>query len=244
MQALILAAGKGERMRPLTLIKPKPLLEVCGTTLIEHHIINLKKAGIDNIVINVSWLAQQIMKKLGSGNQYGVKIRYSFEGDEPLETGGGIHKALSLLGDEPFLVVNGDIKTDIDFTSIKAAPDKLAHLVLVDNPPHNPNGDFHLHEMKLLSNIKSSGNKTYSGIGIYNPKLFEACQPGKFSVVPLLKQAMKKNLVSGQFYNGQWDDIGTIERLTNINSNCKKNVINHPRISTTSSNLNKSPYNR
>jgi MurNAc alpha-1-phosphate uridylyltransferase len=222
MQALILAAGKGERMRPLTLVKPKPLLEVCGTTLIEHHIINLKKAGFDDIVINVSWLAQQIMKKLGSGNQYGVKIRYSFEGSEPLETGGGMLKALNLLGNKPFLVVNADIKTDIDFTSIKPTPDMLAHLVLVNNPSHNPNGDFHLNEAKLLSNIKSSMNQTYSGIGIYNPKLFKSCQPGKFSVVPLLKEAMSQKMVSGQFYNGQWDDIGTIERLTKINSNCKK----------------------
>lgn len=222
MQALILAAGKGERMRPLTLVKPKPLLEVCGTTLIEHHILNLKKAGFTDIVINISWLAQQIMNKLGSGNQYGVKIRYSFEGDEPLETGGGMYKALSLLDKEPFLVVNGDIKTDIDFTCIKAIPNMLAHLVMVSNPSHNPNGDFSLDEKQLLSFVDSSKKQTYSGIGIYNPKLFEHSQPGKFSVVPLLKEAMSQKMVSGQFYKGQWDDIGTIERLTQINTNCKK----------------------
>ncbi len=225
MQALILAAGKGERMRPLTLVKPKPLLEVCGTTLIEHHITNLKKAGFDDIVINVSWLAQQIMKKLGSGNQYGVKIRYSFEGSEPLETGGGMHKALSLLGDEPFLVVNGDIKTDIDFTCIKPVSNKLAHLVLVNNPSHNQNGDFHLNKDQNLSYLNSTAKLTYSGIGIYNPKLFKPCQPGKFSVVPLLKEAMSQKMVTGQFYNGQWDDIGTIQRLTEINSNCRKQNI-------------------
>ncbi len=222
MQALILAAGKGQRMRPLTLIKPKPLLEVCGTTLLEHHIINLKKAGFNNIVINISWLAQQIMKKIGSGNQYGVKIRYSFEGDEPLETGGGMYKALSLLGDEAFLVVNGDIKTDIDFSSIQPITNKLAHLVMVNNPAHNENGDFHLDNKQLLSCNHIAEKKTYSGIGIYHPKLFENCQVGKFSVVPLLKEAMNKKLVSGQFYNGQWDDIGTIKRLTEINANCKK----------------------
>ena len=222
MQALILAAGKGERMRPLTLVKPKPLLEVCGTTLIEHHIINLKKAGFEDIVINVSWLAQQIMKKLGSGNQYGVKIRYSFEGDEPLETGGGMFKALNLLGNESFLVVNGDVKTDIDFTSIKALPHKLAHLVLVKNPNHNPNGDFYINKNHSLSHLNSTEKLTYSGIGIYKPKLFESCQAGKFSVVPLLKEAMNQKKISGQFFNGQWDDIGTIERLTEINSNCKK----------------------
>ena len=222
MQALILAAGKGERMRPLTLVKPKPLLEVCGTTLIEYHILNLKKAGFTDIVINVSWLAQQIINKLGSGNQYGVKIRYSFEGDEPLETGGGMYNALSLLENEPFLVVNGDIKTDIDFTCIKALPNMLAHLVMVSNPNHNPNGDFFLNEKQLISFIESSKKQTYSGIGIYNPKLFEHSQPGTFSVVPLLKDAMSQKMVSGQFYKGQWDDIGTIERLTAINANCKK----------------------
>lgn len=222
MQALILAAGKGERMRPLTLVKPKPLLEVCGTTLIEYHILNLKKAGFTDIVINVSWLAQQIINKLGSGNQYGVKIRYSFEGDEPLETGGGMYNALSLLENEPFLVVNGDIKTDIDFTCIKALPNMLAHLVMVSNPNHNPNGDFFLNEKQLISFIDSSKKQTYSGIGIYNPKLFEHSQPGTFSVVPLLKDAMSQKMVSGQFYKGQWDDIGTIERLTAINANCKK----------------------
>ncbi len=222
MQALILAAGKGERMRPLTLVKPKPLLEVCGTTLIEHHILNLKKAGFTDIVINISWLAQQIMNKLGSGNQYGVKIRYSFEGDEPLETGGGIYKALSLLDKEPFLVVNGDVKTDIDFTCIKAIPNMLAHLVMVSNPNHNPNGEFFLDGKQLLSFVDSSKKQTYSGIGIYNPKLFEHSQSGKFSVVPLLKEAMSQKMVSGQFYKGQWDDIGTIERLTQINTNCKK----------------------
>lgn len=222
MQALILAAGKGERMRPLTLVKPKPLLEVCGTTLIEHHIINLKNAGITDIVITVSWLAQQIMKKLGNGNQYGVKIRYSFEGDEPLETGGGIHKALILLKKAPFLVVNGDIKTDIDFTCIKPQPDKLAHLILVKNPNHNLGGDFSLDHDNLLSCQNSQMKKTYSGIGIFHPRLFESCQAGTFSVVPLLKNAMKDSLITGQLYRGKWDDIGTISRLTAINLDCKK----------------------
>ena len=222
MRALILAAGKGERMRPLTLVKPKPLLEVCGTTLIEHHIHNLKKAGIKHIVINTSWLAQQIMQKLGNGNQYGVEIRYSFEGSEPLETGGGMLKALPLLGNKPFLVVNGDIKTDINFSHIDNNIKTLAHLILVKNPKHNPSGDFTINSEKILSYQSSLDKYTYSGIGIYNPDLFSDCLAGKFSVVPLLKQAMKKNLVSGQVHHGQWNDIGTIERLTEINLNCKK----------------------
>ncbi len=219
---MILAAGKGERMRPLTLVKPKPLLEVHGISLIEHHIINLKKAGFEDIVINVSWLAQQIMKKLGSGEKYNVNIRYSYEGDEPLETGGGIYKALSLIGDEPFLVVNGDIYTDINFNEISLVNKSLAHLVLVNNPAHNPNGDFSISDSSLLSSDSLKHELTYSGIGIYHPLLFKKCKPGKFSVVPLLKKAIEKNQVSGQHYKGQWDDIGTIERLLEINKPIKK----------------------
>ncbi len=225
MQVLILAAGKGERMRPLTLVKPKPLLEVFGTSLIEHHIINLQQAGFKDIVINISWLAQQIMTKLGNGSQYGVKIRYSFEGDEPLETGGGMLKALALLEEEPFLVVNGDIFTDFEFSRIQYSADILAHLVLVNNPEHNPKGDFTLLQNKRLSTQTSeqasepaSKQKlTYSGIGIYHPKLLQDAKPGKFSIVPFLKRAMDKNLVTGQHHKGNWDDIGTIQRLTQIN---------------------------
>lgn len=221
---MILAAGKGERMRPLTLVKPKPLLEVCGTTLIEYHIINLKQAGFEDIVINISWLGQQIMQKLGSGNHYGVQIRYSSEGSEPLETGGGMFKALPLLSDEPFLVVNGDVKTDIDFQQLNLTHLKntLAHLVLVTNPQHNPKGDFAIGENNGLSYRQGNNKHTYSGVGIYNPRLFKGCKAGRFSVVPLLKQAMDKNLITGELFQGQWDDIGTIERLTEINKNCKK----------------------
>lgn len=224
MRAMILAAGKGERMRPLTLVKPKPLLEVCGTTLIEHHIINLKSAGFDDIVINISWLGQQIMQKLGNGDQYGVKIRYSPEGPEPLETGGGMLNALTLLGAEPFLVVNGDIKTDFDFTELKnyKLKNKLSHLILVKNPDHNLNGDFSIDKNKLLSFNQKTPKLTYSGIGIYHPKLFNNSKPGKYSVVPLLKEKMEEGLVSGKFYKGNWDDIGCIERLLKINKNCKK----------------------
>ena len=218
MRAMILAAGKGERMRPLTLVKPKPLLEVHGIPLIEHHIINLKKAGFDDIVINVSWLAQQIMQKLGNGEKFGVKIRYSFEGDEPLETGGGIFKALNLIGEEPFLVVNADVYTSINFKDINLKTDYLAHLVLVKNPKHNPKGDFSLAKSSLLSFDSENPKFTYSGIGIYHPALFKDCQIGKFSVVPLLKNAMLEKQVSGQYFEAEWDDIGTIERLMEINT--------------------------
>ena len=224
MRAMILAAGKGERMRPLTLVKPKPLLEVCGTTLIEHHIINLKKAGFNDIVINICWLGQQIMQKLGSGNQYGVKIRYSSEAPEPLETGGGMYKALSLLGNEPFLVVNGDVKTDFDFNKLKHfnLEGKLSHLILVNNPDHNPNGDFSIDENNLLSFNQTAPKFTYSGIGIYHPDLFNNSNSGTYSVVPLLKNQMKQGLISGQLHKGKWDDIGCIQRLLEINRNCKK----------------------
>lgn len=224
MRVIILAAGKGERMRPLTLVKPKPLLEVCGTSLIEHHIINLKKAGFEDIVVNICWLGQQIMKKLGSGSQYGVKIRYSSESPEPLETGGGMLKALPLLGDEPFLVVNGDVKTDFDFSVFYNfnLNNKLAHLLLVNNPDHNPNGDFSIDDKQYLDFDSDKPKYTYSGIGIYSPKLFKDSIQGKFSVVPLLKKAMQKHLVIGEVYNGSWNDIGNIERLLEINKNCKK----------------------
>ena len=224
MRAIILAAGKGERMRPLTLVKPKPLLEVCGKSLIEHHIENLKHAGITDIVINVSWLAQQIMQKLGSGENYGVKIRYSYEGEEPLETGGGILKALPLLNEEPFLVVNGDIKTDFPFEKLLNKDlNSLAHLILVNNPPHNSSGDFSIGKDKTLEHISDSSKKfTFSGIGIYTPELFENLQAGTFSITPILKQKMQHSEITGELYNGQWDDIGTVERLLEINSNCKK----------------------
>jgi MurNAc alpha-1-phosphate uridylyltransferase len=222
MKAVILAAGKGERMRPLTLVKPKPLLEVCGTTLIEHHIINLKNSGITEIIINVSWLAQQIMHKLGNGNNYGVKIKYSNEGSEPLETGGGLYNALDLIGKEPFLVVNADIKTDFDFSTITSEKllNKLAHLVLVNNPKHNLLGDFTINNKSTLSYNDNQSKFTYSGIGIYNPNLFEGCEHGIYSVVPLLKHAMNQNKITGQLYQGQWDDIGNIDRLIEINKNC------------------------
>ena len=225
MRAIILAAGKGERMRPLTLVKPKPLLEVCGKSLIEHHIENLKHAGITDIVINVSWLAQQIMQKLGSGENYGVKIRYSYEGEEPLETGGGILKALPLLNEEPFLVVNGDIKTDFPFEKLLNKDlNSLAHLILVNNPPHNSSGDFSINDDESLNHISASSNKyTYSGIGIYTPELLKNLQAGTFSITPILKQKMQNSEITGELYEGQWDDIGTIERLLEINSKCKKN---------------------
>ncbi len=211
MKAMILAAGKGERMRPLTLHTPKPLLPVAGKALIEHHIDKLVAAGCTELVINHAWLGAQIEQALGDGRRYGVPIRYSAE-TEPLETGGGIYRALSLLGDAPFILVNGDVWTDYDFSALPHQLDGLAHLVLVDNPEHHPGGDFSLHNGR----VQDSGpdqSLTYAGIAVLHPGLFAGCSAGAFRLAPLLRQAMAQGLVSGEHYGGRWLDVGTPERL-------------------------------
>lgn len=214
MQAMILAAGKGERMRPLSLHTPKPLLQVGGKPLLQYHIESLVAASVDHIVINTGRLGEMIQDWFGDGDSFGVQIQYSHEGEEPLGTGGGIRKALPLLGDVPFILVNGDIWTDFDYRVLPVRPDGLAHLVMVDNPAHNPAGDFAL-KGGLLS---TSGQTlhTYSGIGIYDPRMFSETDTQLFSLVPLLKQAMLNEQVSGQYFNGQWFDIGTPERLAQL----------------------------
>lgn len=210
MKAMILAAGKGERMRPLTLHTPKPLLRVAGKALIEYHIEALAVAGITELVINHAWLGQQVEQALGNGSRYGVRIAYSAE-TEPLETGGGIRKALPLLGDEPFVVVNGDVWTDYDFSELKGHADSLAHLVLVNNPPHHPRGDFSL--VQGVVSPDGENKLTYSGISILHPQLFADCQSGAFALAPLLRAAMTQGRVSGEYYAGRWLDVGTTERL-------------------------------
>ena len=210
---MILAAGRGERMRPLTDKTPKPLIQVGGKRLIEHHIENLVRAGIKDLVINHAHLGEQIEASLGDGTRFGAVIRYSPEGTA-LETGGGIFKALPLLGDAPFLVVNGDIWTDLDFTALAPKEGCLAHLVLVDNPAHNPNGDFALEDGRVTEQGRS--RRTFSGIGIYHPRLFSGCNPGPFPLAPLLRHAMTGGLVSGQLHPGCWFDIGTPERLQTL----------------------------
>lgn len=210
MKAMILAAGKGERMRPLTLHTPKPLLPVAGKALIEYHIEALAAAGITELVINHAWLGQQVEQALGDGDRYGVRIAYSAE-SEPLETGGGIFKALPLLGDEPFIVVNGDVWTDYDFSLLHGHADCLAHLVLVDNPPHHPQGDFSLASGKVSEGGDS--RLTYSGISILHPRLFAGCSAGAFALAPLLRTAMGQGQVGGEHFAGRWLDVGTVERL-------------------------------
>jgi N-acetyl-alpha-D-muramate 1-phosphate uridylyltransferase len=215
MKAMILAAGKGERMRPLTLTTPKPLIRAAGVPLIEYHLRALATAGFTEIVINHAWLGQQIEDYLGDGSQFGVNIQYSPEG-EPLETGGGIFRALPLLGNEPFLVVNGDIWTDYDFSALRQTIAGLAHLVMVDNPEHHTTGDFTLVDTQVRDREPGSQALTYSGIAVLHPQLFAGCTAGAFKLAPLLRKAMADGQVSGEHLQGQWVDVGTHERLAEV----------------------------
>jgi MurNAc alpha-1-phosphate uridylyltransferase len=215
MKAMILAAGRGERMRPLTDRIPKPLLKIGDKSLIEYHLESLSRAGIKECVINLSYRGSQISDYLGNGERWNLIIQYSNEGKHALESAGGIIQALPLLGDEPFIVLNADIWTDFDFAQLPIMPTSLAHLVMVNNPPHNPEGDFGLHEDKI--NNSDQNKLTYSGIGVYHPLLFIDLAPGKRPLKPLLVNAIQQNLVSGEHFLGNWSDIGTPDRLDIIN---------------------------
>jgi MurNAc alpha-1-phosphate uridylyltransferase len=223
MKAMILAAGRGNRMRPLTDRVPKPLLEVGGRPLIQYHLERLAGAGIHDIVINHAHLGEQIEAVLGDGSRFGVRIRYSPE-QTALETGGGIFKALPLLGPDPFLVINGDIWCDVDPLCLHLAVTDLAHLVLVDNPTHHPSGDFILRGGRVHAEgdqtdggrIQGDRRLTFSGVGVYSPSLFANCRPGAFALAPLLRDAMAQGRVSGAHHRGHWLDIGTPERLAEL----------------------------
>lgn len=215
MKAMILAAGKGERLRPLTLHTPKPLVRAAGMPLIEYHVRALAAAGFRELVINHAWLGEQIEAYLGDGSRFGVSIAWSAEG-EPLETGGGIQRALPLLGDAPFLVVNADIWTDYDFALQRAPLAGLARLVLVDNPEHNPQGDFNLCGGQIEEVPVDCPRLTYSGIATLSPVLFAGCQPGSFKLAPLLRQAMGGGALHGEHHHGHWIDVGTHERLAQL----------------------------
>lgn len=212
MKAMILAAGRGERMRPLTDHTPKPLLTVAGKPLIIHSINQLVAAGFNELVINHAHLGYQIEEALGNGSDLGARITYSSEAQGALETAGGIVQALPLLGNAPFLVINGDIATDFPFATLKNVSIDLAHLVLIDNPQHNPLGDFGLDNNGCV-NTSDTETFTFSGIGIYHPDLFKNTPPGKSKLAPLLRAGMVNQRVSGQKYTGFWMDIGTPERL-------------------------------
>lgn len=211
--ALIFAAGRGERMRPLSDATPKPLLRAGGKRLIEWHLERLAAAGVREIVINTSHLAEQFPATLGDGARWNVRIRYSYEGPTPLETGGGMRNALSLLGDAPFIAVNGDIWTDFDFSELPQ-PVGLAHLILVDNPPQHPRGDFVLHDGMVRNT--DGARLTFAGIGVYRPQLVSGHEPGAFGLVPLLRAAMSAGGVSGDHYRGGWTDVGTSQRLKEL----------------------------
>ena len=214
MRAMILAAGRGERLRPLTDHTPKPLLEAGGRSLIVHHLEKLANAGFIEIVINIAHQGDMIRDSLGDGSNWGLNIRYSQEPTGALDTGGGIMQALPLLGEAPFAVINGDVFSAYPVARLRALKCDQAHLVLVPNPAHHPDGDFGLQG----GHVTSEGNErhTFSGISVYHPRFFASAPGGRFSVVPMLKAAMKLRQVTGEIYRGDWHDIGTLERLETL----------------------------
>lgn len=218
MKAMILAAGRGERMRPLTDACPKPLLKVNGKALIDYHLESLALCGIHEVVINTAWLGQQVTTHVGDGSRWGLNIQFSHEGWPALETGGGIFNALPLLGNEPFLVINGDVFTSWRLTSpqlpMQWRSESLVHLILVPNPSHHPRGDFGLSDHVLTEN--ASEQFTYSGIGFFHPLLFSGCRGGAFKLAPLLYGAVHKNRATGELFSGNWSDVGTPERLASL----------------------------
>lgn len=228
MRALIFAAGLGERMRPLSGHTPKPLLPAGGKPLIAWHLEKLAAMGVQDVVINLSWLADRFEPVLGDGATWGLRLHYAFEGATPLETGGGMQHALPLLGDAPFIAVNGDIWTDYDFAQLPRLPQGDAHLVLVDNPAHNPDGDFSLANERVQ--MDPDGRLTFAGIGVYRPDLLDAwrdiigdapgadADPPRFKLGPVLRAAAAMGRVGGEHHRGAWTDVGTPERLAALDS--------------------------
>lgn len=201
-------------MRALTETVPKPLLEAGGRALIEHQLQKLAGAGFTDIVVNHAIGGALIEQRLGDGSRFGVRITYSPEGERPLETGGGIYRALPLLGAEPFIVVNADVWTEFAFERLRGHPLGLAHLVLVPNPPHHREGDFGLHHERVV--LEHGTRLTYSGIAAFRPELFDECSGGSFALAPLIRQAIAHGLVTGESFEGEWIDVGTPERLQRL----------------------------
>lgn len=214
--AMILAAGRGERLRPLTETLPKALVELGGASLIEQQLQRLADAGTSTVVINLGWLGERIAEWVGSGWTYGLQVVYSPEYDEILDTGGGIFRAMPLFGQAPFWVINADIFTDFALPKLKLDADSLAHLVLVPTPAHRENGDFALRDRK----VRNSGNPdlTFSGIAFYRPEFFAGAPGGRFSVVPMMRAAADRGQLEGSVYQGAWEDVGTPERLAALNT--------------------------
>lgn len=221
MRAMILAAGRGERLRPLTDSLPKPLLQAGGKPLIEYHLERLAAAGFQDIVINQGHLGRMLPQALGDGERWRIRIHWSLEPAEALETGGGIFQALPLLGSGPFLVINGDTYTDYPLARLRAIKCDQAHLVLVSNPSHNPKGDFCLQGGR----IQNTGSEchTFSGLAVYHPRLFSGCTAGRYSIVPTLRRAIDESLVTGELYRGLWLDIGNLERLEALKEHLQNN---------------------
>jgi N-acetyl-alpha-D-muramate 1-phosphate uridylyltransferase len=231
--ALIFAAGLGERMRPLTDRTPKPLLPVGGKPLIVWHLEKLAAAGVHYVVINTSHLAEQFPDTLGDGSRWGLRIRYAYEGPTPLETGGGMLNALPLLGSAPFIAVNGDIWCDVDFAALPSEPAGLAHMLLVDNPPQHPHGDFALDAHGTVHD-DGDARLTFSGMGVYRQELLQGwrevignvagtdMQPPRFRLTPLLRAAMANDAISGSHYRGAWTDVGTPQRLAQLEAELRE----------------------
>jgi len=223
---MILAAGRGERMRPLTARLPKPLLEVGGHRLIEYHLASLAQFGVREVVINLSWHGERIRDALGDGATRGISIRYSEEGPEPLGTGGGLVAALPMLGTAPFLVMNGDVWTDFPLRSLRRPAGSLAHLVLVGNPEHHPDGDYGLDPGGRAT--AGPVRLTYSGVSVLDPALFSGCGPGFQALKPQLDRALAAGRLSGQRYRGAWCDVGTPARLAALDGQLRLGKARHP----------------
>jgi MurNAc alpha-1-phosphate uridylyltransferase len=216
MIAMILAAGRGERLRPITESVPKALVEVQGESMLERHLRAVSEAGVETVVINLGWLGDKIVERIGSGSRFGLNVIYSPEGDDILETGGGIHRALPMLGDEPFLVINADIYTDMPLPTCALQGDDLGHLVLVPRPAHKDTGDFALDNGRIRN--EGDSLQTFSGVAVYGPAFFAECTPGRFPLAPLLRTAADADRLSGELYTGLWRDVGTPERLKELNA--------------------------
>lgn len=216
--ALILAAGLGERMRPLTEHTPKPLLQVAGKPLIVHHIEKLAAADVRYIVVNTSHLAEQFPETLGDGSRWGVRIRYSYEGPKPLETGGGMLKALPLLGTEPFIVVSADIWSDVDYAALPREPDGVAHLVMVPNPSFHPGGDFSLADGRLHDEDSpaSAERLTFGNVGVYRREIVQHERPGRFKLLPMYRKAIAEGRLTGERFDGFWRNVGTPAQLDEL----------------------------
>jgi len=230
MRAMILAAGRGERMRPLSDHTPKPLLKAGGHRLVEYHLASLASLGVQDVVINLSWLGQDIQSALGDGSRHGLSISYNDEGPVPLGTGGGLYRALSKLGTDPFLLVNGDIWIDFRFEALRRPARSLAHLVMVENPEHHPGGDFGLEPGGRVT--AAPRTMTYTGVAMLDPRLFEGCGPGTYPLRPLLERALASGELTGQRHGGVWSDVGTPDRLKALDTLLRAGRARHPVLSS------------